>query len=301
MIRMHADTKIYGHARPHPGPLPRGEGESFAISGENPRLSLPDSLRQTKKRATAVPSPGGEGQGEGGRFIKLFLSLFCLLNSLQASFAESPLKLWYQQPAKNWNEALPVGNGRLGAMIFGGVESERLQLNEDSLWSGAPQDADNPKALEALPEIRKLLFEGKYAEAQKLANRTLVCQGVGSNRGHGGRVAYGSYETLGDLKLAFGEGTNSAIKNYRRELDLETATARVSYERDGVKFEREIFSSHADQVLVVRLTASKRGTLNFLAGLSRPEAGEVSAAGSDGLVMRGQLWTGETNAGVKFT
>jgi len=231
----------------------------------------------------------------------LKLTLLALSFSVfSASAAESSLKLWYQQPAKTWTEALPVGNGRLGAMIFGGVESERLQLNEDSLWSGAPQDADNPKALEALPEIRRLLFDGKYAEAQKLANRTLICKGVGSNRGRGGKVAYGSYETLGDLKLAFPTSTNSPIQNYQRELDLETAVARVSYEQDGVRFTREVFSSFPDQVLVVRLTASKRGALSFLAGLSRPEAAQVSADGNNALLMQGQLWNGTTNAGMKF-
>src|ERR1043165_2108901 len=88
--------------------------------------------------------------------------------------------LWYQSPAKNWNEALPIGNGRLGAMIFGDPQNERIQLNKDSLWSAAPQDADNPKALEALPEIRKLLFDGKYEQAEKLANTTLICRGPGS-------------------------------------------------------------------------------------------------------------------------
>jgi len=222
------------------------------------------------------------------------------LSVLSALATESSLTLWYQQPAKTWTEALPAGNGRLGAMIFGGVESERIQLNEDSLWSGAPQDADNPKALEALPEIRKLLFDGKYAEAQKLANRTLICKGVGSNRGRGGKVAYGSYETLGDLKLAFPTSTNSPIKNYRRELDLETAVVRVSFEQDGVRFTREMFSSFPDQALVVRLTASKRGALSFLAGLSRPEAAQVLADGNNALLMRGQLWNGLTNAGMKF-
>ena len=112
------------------------------------------------------------------------LVFFCLIAGvLNVGAAESQLKLWYQQPAKNWNEALPVGNGRIGAMVFGGVSSERIQINEDSLWSGAPQDADNPEALEALPEIRALLFEGKYAEAQKLANGKLVCKEQGSGRG----------------------------------------------------------------------------------------------------------------------
>jgi alpha-L-fucosidase 2 len=168
------------------------------------------------------------------------------------------LTIWNAKPAKNWNEATPIGNGRLGAMIFGGVITERIQVNEDSLWSGAPQDADNPRALEALPEIRRMLFAGKYADGQKLANRALICKGPGSSRGKGGRTAYGSYETLGDLRLAFDHGTNAPL-NYRRALDLDTATASVSYEVNGVRFERELFSSFPNQVLVVRLKASKPG------------------------------------------
>lgn len=213
--------------------------------------------------------------------------------------AGDDLTIWHKQPAKDWNEATPIGNGRLGAMIFGGVNSERLQLNEDSLWSGAPQDADNPKALEVLPEIRKLLFDGKYAEAQRLANRNLICAGPGSGRGRGGRIAYGSYEMLGDLRLEFEHGTN-APTDYRRELDLNTATAAVSYEVNGVKFEREMFASAPDQVLVVRLKASKRGALNLHVKLSRPEAATVSVLGNDQLLLRGQLWNGTVEAGMKF-
>ena len=150
--------------------------------------------------------------------LKLFLPL-CVVASLLTGNA-GDLAIWHAQPAKNWNEATPVGNGRLGAMIFGNVKAERIQLNEDSLWSGAPQDADNPRALEVLPEIRQMLFDGKYADAQKLANRTLICKGPGSGRGRGGKIAYGSYETLGDLLLAFNHGTNEPV-NYRRALDLE--------------------------------------------------------------------------------
>lgn len=230
----------------------------------------------------------------------LITSLFFSITLLAARSADgpgAPFQLWYQQPAAKWEEALPIGNGRLGAMIFGGVAAERLQLNEDSLWSGAPQDADNPKALEALPEIRKLLFEGKYSEAEKLANRTLICRGVGSGRGRGGRTPYGSYQTLGDLTLRF-DGTNAT--DYKRELDLTSAIARVSYEQDGVKFEREIFSSFPDQVLVVRLTASKRGKLNFRAALSRPEAAEVLVVKPNQLLMRGQLWSGSAQDGMKY-
>src|SRR6478609_1882007 len=232
-------------------------------------------------------------------FMKRAVLMVVGLMAVFSASAGDALVIWQQQPAKNWNEATPIGNGRLGAMIFGEVNSERLQLNEDSLWSGAPQDADNPKALEALPEIRKLVFEGKYAEAQRLANRNLICAGPGSGRGRGGKIAYGSYEMLGDLRLEFDHGTNAAT-NYRRALDLNTATASVSYEVNGVKFEREMFISAPDQVLVVRLKASKRGALNFHVGLSRPEAATVSGLGNDQLLMRGQLWNGTVEAGMKF-
>jgi len=225
--------------------------------------------------------------------------VFVCIGASQLLAAGDDLTIWHRQPAKNWNEATPVGNGRLGAMVFGGIMAERIQLNEDSLWSGTPQDADNPRALEVLPQIRQLLFEGKYAEAQRIANRNLICRGPGSGRGRGGKIAYGSYEMLGDLKLDFDHGTNAAV-NYRRALDLNTATASVNYEVGGVKFEREIFSSAPDQVLVVRLRASKKGALNLHVGLTRPEAATVSVVGPDQLIMRGQLWNGVTNAGMKF-
>lgn len=209
------------------------------------------------------------------------------------------LTIWHPQPATDWNEATPIGNGRLGAMVFGGVNAERLQLNEDSLWSGAPEDADNPAALEALPQIRQLLFEGKYAEAQNIANGKLICRGAGSGRGRGSKIPYGSYEMLGDLKLLFEHGTNAPL-NYRRTLDLNTALATVSYEVGGVRFEREYLSSAPDQVLVVRLRASKKGALNLRVGLTRPEAATVKTWGNEQLWMQGQLWNGVTNAGMKF-
>lgn len=209
------------------------------------------------------------------------------------------LALWYRQPARDWNEALPVGNGRLGAMVFGGVTSERLQLNEDSLWSGAPADDNNPEALVALPEIRRLLFAGKYADAQRLADRKLVCQGKGSGFGDGARVPFGTYQTLGDLKLEF-PGDVGSLANYRRELDLETATARVSHQLGGVKFEREVLASAPDQVLVVRLTANRPGALNFRASLSRSEAAQLSPVGTDEVLMAGQLWNGHAEEGMRY-
>ena len=190
-------------------------------------------------------------------FILLFLALPAFSQETgQASNDE--LKIWFNHPANNWNEALPVGNGRLGAMVFGGITSERLQLNEETVWSGKPEDFVNPNSRQALPQVRELLFAGKYAEAQKLAQENMM----------GDKKTNSSYQTLGDLQLEFLNQQN--ISEYRRELDLETAVAKVSYRTEKAFFTREIFSSAPDQVLVVRLTADKPGALAFNLKYSRP-------------------------------
>ncbi|MCL4692284.1 MAG: glycoside hydrolase N-terminal domain-containing protein [Candidatus Hydrogenedentes bacterium] len=176
--------------------------------------------------------------------------------------------LWYAQPAAVWTEALPVGNGRLGAMVFGGVARERIQLNEDSLWSGGPQFADNPDALKHLDAVRELLLEGKYAEAEALTYETLVCQGAGSGRGNGAYVPFGSYQTLGDITLDFGADT-TAVDSYVRALDLDTAIASVRYQFGETTYTREIFSSAPDQAIVIRFTADRPGAIFFRASLDR--------------------------------
>jgi len=209
------------------------------------------------------------------------------------------LKLWYRQPAKEWTQALPVGNGRLGAMVFGGIANERLQLNEVSLWSGSPHDADNPEALPALHEIRRLIFEGQYAQANKLASKTLICKGPGSGSGNGAKVPYGSYQTLGDLSL-ISEGFEGATE-YRRQLELDTAVATVAFRRGDAAFTREVFSSAADQVLVVRLTCDKPRQISFTAVLRRPERFATSADGSGGLIMTGQMNDGRNGTrGLRY-
>jgi alpha-L-fucosidase 2 len=190
----------------------------------------------------------------------------------------SPLTLWYRQPASQWVEALPLGNGRLGAMVFGGVETERLQLNEDTLWGGGPYNPVNPQAKATLPEVRRLLFEEKFDEAKKLVNEKLIGT-------PGGQMPY---QTVGDLTLAF-PGANAPAENYRRELNLATATATVSYTRDGVNHTRAIFASAPDNVIVVRLTADRPGAVSFTAGMKSPLWGSsVSVAGGDTLVMAGR-------------
>src|SRR5215207_1136223 len=193
----------------------------------------------------------------------------------QAQQPAEALSLWYRRPAKEWVEALPVGNGRLGAMVFGGVTRERLQLNEDTLWAGGPYDPTNPSALAALPEARRLVFEGRYVEAERLVGEKMMAKPIKQM----------PYEPAGDLLLTFPEA--GTVSGYRRDLNLDTAVARVNYTANGVRFTREIFSSPVDQVIVVRLTADRPGQISFTAGFGTPQKATVSVEGGDTLVMRG--------------
>ena len=185
-------------------------------------------------------------------------------------------------------------------MDFGGVEDERVALNEDSLWSGSAQDSDRTNAAAALPEIRRLLLEGKNAEAEKLVNRNFTCAGRGSANGHPGEVPYGSYEVLGDLRLKFAYADTNEATGYRRELDLTTATAHTEFSRGGVKFTRDIFVSAPDQVIVIRLAAEEPGQIDFEAALDRPERFETEAAGDNELLMTGAMTNGAGGEGVKY-
>ena len=196
----------------------------------------------------------------------------------QASVAPSePLTLWYRQPATKWeSEALPVGNGRLAAMVFGGINDERIQFNEETVWDGVPTDYTNPEALNSLPEVRRLLFAGKNAEAVKLAGEKMM----------GNPTRIKSYQTLGDLSLDFND--TDKVSNYRRDLDLTTAINRTQYRIDGVDYTREVFVSEPDQAIVVHLTASKPGKINFTARLARKSATTTSTS-DNRLVLNGKL------------
>jgi alpha-L-fucosidase 2 len=201
------------------------------------------------------------------------------------------LSLWYRQPAADrplpasrptgrgadaeWVRALPVGNGRLGAMVFGGVMHERLQLNEDTLWAGRPYDPVNPEAKNALPEVRRLIGAGQYTDAARLVSQKVMAK----------PLAQMPYQTVGDLALTFPKP--AVVENYRRDLDLATATAHVSYTIDGVRFEREVFASAPDDVIVVRLSASRPGQITFEARLHTPQRATVEAFPDGDLVMRG--------------
>ena len=208
------------------------------------------------------------------RSFALFMALFIFQSSPAAETA-SPLTLWYQQPAVKWTEALPIGNGRLGAMIFGGAQREHLQINEGTLWAGGPYDPDNTNALAALPEVRRLVFAGQYDEAAKLISEKTMAVPLRQM----------PYQTLGDLFLDF--PTNAAVENYRRDLDLDTAVASVSYTVNGVHFKREMFSSPMDQVIVIRLSAERPGQISFAVGITTPQKTSVAAEGANTLVMSG--------------
>ena len=185
------------------------------------------------------------------------------------------LALWYDKPATDWTDALPIGNGRLGAMIFGDVSSEQIQLNEDTLYAGSPYDPNNPEALKALPEARRLIFAGKYKEAHDLVGAKMMAHPIKQM----------PYEPVGDLRLDF--ANHEIAANYRRQLDLNTAIATVSYHVAATTFTREVFASPVDQVLVVSLTADQPSQLNFAASFETPQKATVTTEGTDTVVLRG--------------
>ena len=211
-----------------------------------------DSARSTVPATAAGKMPASSGKGANAR-----------------------MRLWYRAPAKKWTEALPVGNGRLGAMVFGGQTREQLQLNEDTLWAGGPYTPDNTNALPALPEVRQLVFAGKYDEAASLVGRSMMARPLGQM----------PYQTVGDLFLDFPAA--AAAEHYRRDLDLDTAIASVSYTANGVAFRREVFASPVDQVIVVRLSADKPGQITFVAGMKTPQAATITTEAANTLVMSG--------------
>ena len=167
-------------------------------------------------------------------------------------------KLSFNSPASDWNEAFPVGNGRMGAMVFGGVATELLQLNEDSVWYGGPKDRINPSARENLPLIRKAIDEGRIKDAEDLC--ALALSGMPDTQSH--------YETLCNLYILF-DYEDAEVTDYSRELDISNSEVRVSYKRDNVSYTRNVIASYPDKVIAVRLSADKKGKLSFRTQLAR--------------------------------
>jgi alpha-L-fucosidase 2 len=223
-------------------------------------------------------------------FLFLIPAKNALLAQLPQSFQQKSFNpatlLWYSAPAKKWEEALPVGNGRLGAMVFGTHSEERIQLNEETYWSGGPYSTVVPGGYKVLPEIQKLVFEEKYLAAHNLFGRNLM----------GYPVEQMKYQSLGNLHLFF--RNQDTVSQYQRWLDLETGISGVSYQARGITWKREVFSSHPDQVIVVRISADRPGSISFTANLRgvRNQAHSnygtdyfhMDPAGQDGLALTGK-------------
>ena len=184
---------------------------------------------------------------------------------LPCTAEQSPLKLWFDKPANQWEEALPLGNGRLGAMVHGGITQENLQLNEDTFWAGGPHNNLNTAARESLPTIRQLINDGKYTEASDLAEKTITSQGSNGM----------PYQTAGNLLINFPTHTNAT--NYYRELDIDNAITRTRYQVGEVTYTREIFTSFVDQVIVIRLSTDHPKALNFSVTLNNPDNFSIKA------------------------
>ena len=207
---------------------------------------------------------------------RLFLTALSLCITHYALCIE--YRLWYDRPAQTWTQALPVGNGVIGGMVFGTPAVEHIQLNEETIWAGQPNNVVNPNAKEALPEVRRLIFEGKYKEAQDLANAKVMPNAAGQNMGM-------PYQPFGDLYIAM--PGHADYKNYERFLDLDNGRTVVRYEVDGVRYEREVITPlGGNHVIAIHLTASEKGKITFTANMTTPH--ENPLIGSEELRMKNE-------------
>src|SRR5687768_16442178 len=195
-----------------------------------------------------------------------------------AGWAQDTPVLWYRQPAKLWVQALPVGNGRLGAMVFGGIAHERIQFNESTVWNGEPRDYSHRGAYKSLPQIRELLWAGKQKEAEELAMREFMSVPLRQK----------AYQAFGDLELDFTGIPESGVTGYRRGLNLDSGVTTVEFVHQGVTHRREVFANHPSNVVVVRLSASRPASLKFSARLKNAHEGTPGET-IDGRVKDGAI------------
>jgi len=229
--------------------------------------------------------------------LKHTLLFYLVLVSPAAALAQRPLHLWYTAPAKQWEETLPLGNGRLGMMPDGGINHEKIVLNDITLWSGSPQDANNYEAYKSVQEIQQLLLEGRNDEAEALVNANFVCSGAGSGHGNGANVPFGCFQTLGELQIDYHHPDET--REYRRQLDLTSATAITQFESAGTRYHREYFTSFGSDVGIIRLTADKRRALDFSVTLTREEGAEIKTEGPE-LQLAGVLPDGRGGTGMRY-
>lgn len=205
-----------------------------------------------------------------------FLTALLMMVAANAQEHKTDCRLWYEQPADKWTSALPLGNGRIGAMVYGQPVKETIQLNEESLWAGCKMDG-NAASSSVMPEIKQLLIEGKIAEAVKMSEKEL----------QGPYMRIRSYQTFGNLTLDF--GYMNKVSGYRRELDLSTGIVRITYSVDGVKYTREVFTSAPDDLLIMKLSADKPGALTFKASYNRVENASATPIDQRTLKIEGQI------------
>jgi alpha-L-fucosidase 2 len=228
--------------------------------------------------------------------VDTVLALISMLTLLTAPLDPSS-QIWFTEPARDFSESSPLGNGRLGAMVFGRPDLERVVLNESTMWSGSPQDADREDAFKVLPEIRKLLLAGENGKAQQLLQRNFVCKGPGSGFGASKDGPYGCYQVFGNLEI---DQPGGQFSGYRRSLDLDSAVATVDYDEGDTHFHREAFVSEPAQVVAYRFTAKGPKPLDLTLKLSRPENAISKVQGGE-LVLAGQLKSGDpAYEGVRF-
>jgi len=206
---------------------------------------------------------------------KITAICFGIVSFATTAQTNTDLKLWYDKPASIWNEALPLGNGRLGAMVFGNPAVERLQLNEETIWAGSPNSNAHSKSIEALPKVRQLVFDGKFAEAQDLATKDIMSQ---TNDGM-------PYQTFGSVYISF--PGHQKYSNYYRDLNISDATAKVKYTVNGVEFIREILTAFSDQVIVVKLSASKPGQITANVFMNSPIDKTVASTEGNQILLSG--------------
>ena len=215
-----------------------------------------------------------------------------------SAWAQADVQLLFEAPATHFTQSLPLGNGRLGAMVFGNYNQDRIVLNEISMWSGGVEDPNRKDAYQSLPAIQKLLQEEKNKEAQELLQQKFTAAGKGSGHGNGANVKFGSYQTLGDLLITYRD-TTAPVTHYKRTLQIDKALAVTEWVRNGIRYKQEVWVSHPQQVIVVKLSADKKGALNFKATLHRKERATITADGNT-LTMQGQLNGGDGDAGIKY-
>lgn len=225
-------------------------------------------------------------------FIEFFLNISCAVS------AQNPdVTLRFSSPATHFTESLPLGNGRLGAMMFGDTKKERIALNEISLWSGGPQDADDKTANQYLKPIRDLLLAGKNQEAQEILQKHFIAKGKGSGHGQAANEKYGCYQTMGDLFIYWKDST-APVSHYKRWLNLEEAKATTQFTRNGIKFTEEVFTDFVNDITWVRISSNKKNSINISLALYRKENATISTNGNT-IVMKGQLASG-ADQGMQF-